>query len=994
VSRPTKAFSLATVVAVLAVAAVIVSPAGAVLSAPAPITPLEGAEIEGVPPFEWSAVSGAARYEWEISADPGFNSPVLGLNLDHFFTRNTWATLTKTIPDGTYWWHARAVAANGDVGPWSASRSFVKQWAEQRFQPALLAPSNGSDVTYPTDVFRLAWTPVPGAVKYLVSVATDPSLGSLVWSGTAKETQASSFTPLLQLAPGQTYYWGVTPVDAEGNHGAASDVWSFTWRWNSATTTSRQDVAAAPEIYDWQFSWGAVPGAAGYEIEISTSSEFAPGSKVCCAVNLATKVTTIGTKYTPPVALKNNTYYWRVRAIDPSRNAGQWNEGTPFLKSFDNGNPSVQNLRMLDDPTPADGGFSTSTPIVAWDPVPGASAYGVEVTKYVDGTGCDWTATSEHWGQNGSLTTTTTAWTPLGSGWNNIKPFASANSVSVAWDVPSLVAGHTYCVKVTPLDKPSDITGQYISAPPTYLPSIDQPAFTWTGPNAGTPCSPSCNSGSLGSGDYLTPVSGTTTAGMPVFRWKPIAGAASYYVLVSKDPDFTNLADYGFTQVPAYAPRLTSGTRTYPDESADTPYYWAVLPASTANGGGVTTAPTFSAPQNFVKESPAPDLVAPANGAVFSGPVTFSWNPVPGARDYRLQVSTDPSFSSGILENATTDSTAFTSDKSYVADTNLYWRVRADAESTDAPFGVGLTWSNEDTTPDLRSFRKTLAPPVPDPANAVSGIDLPTWKWSTVPGAVSYDFHLELPNHQSSDFSGLPSAAATPILLKGTGAWHWQVRANFPQVDSLALTKGPWSDRMAFTRTIPEPSNPREDAADGGVVLRWDARLGAVNYRVQISTTEDFSSPVESATTETTSYAPKLMLPAYLTGGTFYWRVAAADDLVANVGDYTGARTFTLTSAPVTRQATTVTLQVTKTSSKLKAGGGVTPSAGGQVTVKLYRKSGGVFHLLSTKSPMLTALSTYNTSFARPGSGKCKIVSRYEGDAAHAASRRALTFGC
>lgn len=993
-SRPTKAFSLATVVAVLAVAAVIVSPAGAVLSAPAPITPLEGAEIEGVPPFEWSAVSGAARYEWEISADPGFNSPVLGLNLDHFFTRNTWATLTKTIPDGTYWWHARAVAANGDVGPWSASRSFVKQWAEQRFQPALLAPSNGSDVTYPTDVFRLAWTPVPGAVKYLVSVATDPSLGSLVWSGTAKETQASSFTPLLQLAPGQTYYWGVTPVDAEGNHGAASDVWSFTWRWNSATTTSRQDVAAAPEIYDWQFSWGAVPGAAGYEIEISTSSEFAPGSKVCCAVNLATKVTTIGTKYTPPVALKNNTYYWRVRAIDPSRNAGQWNEGTPFLKSFDNGNPSVQNLRMLDDPTPADGGFSTSTPIVAWDPVPGASAYGVEVTKYVDGTGCDWTATSEHWGQNGSLTTTTTAWTPLGSGWNNIKPFASANSVSVAWDVPSLVAGHTYCVKVTPLDKPSDITGQYISAPPTYLPSIDQPAFTWTGPNAGAPCSPSCNSGSLGSGDYLTPVSGTTTAGMPVFRWKPIAGAASYYVLVSKDPDFTNLADYGFTQVPAYAPRLTSGTRTYPDESADTPYYWAVLPASTANGGGVTTAPTFSAPQNFVKESPAPDLVAPANGAVFSGPVTFSWNPVPGAREYRLQVSTDPSFSSGILENATTDSTAFTSDKSYVADTNLYWRVRADAESTDAPFGVGLTWSNEDTTPDLRSFRKTLAPPVPDPANAVSGIDLPTWKWSTVPGAVSYDFHLELPNHQSSDFSGLPSAAATPILLKGTGAWHWQVRANFPQVDSLALTKGPWSDRMAFTRTIPEPSNPREDAADGGVVLRWDARLGAVNYRVQISTTEDFSSPVESATTETTSYAPKLMLPAYLTGGTFYWRVAAADDLVANVGDYTGARTFTLTSAPVTRQATTVTLQVTKTSSKLKAGGGVTPRAGGQVTVKLYRKSGGVFHLLSTKSPTLTALSTYNTSFARPGSGKCKIVSRYEGDAAHAASRRALTFGC
>jgi len=42
----------------------------------------------------------------------------------------------------------------------------------------------------------------------------------------------------------------------------------------------------------------------------------------------------------------------------------------------------------------------------------------------------------------------------------------------------------------------------------------------------------------------------------------------------------------------------------------------------------------------------------------------------------------------------------------------------------------------------------------------------------------------------------------------------------------------------------------------------------------------------------------------------------------------------------------------------------------------------------------LSALSTYTTAFARPGSGTCKVVSRYAGDAAHTASRRALTFGC
>jgi hypothetical protein len=988
VNRRLRLAWLGILVAALSVAALLVSPAAAVLSAPTANTPADDAVVEAVPAFGWEPVAGAARYEWEISADPGFNSPVLGLNLDHFFTRNTRATLTKTIPDGTYWWHVRAVTANGDVGPWSSARSFVKQWAEQRFQPTLLEPADGSDVTYPTDVFRLAWTPVPGAVKYLVSVATDPSLGSLVWGTAAKETQASTYTPGLQLAAGQTYYWGVTPVDAEGNRGAPSEVWSFTWRWNSGTTTSRQDIAADLEIYDWQFSWDPVPGAAGYELEISTSSDFAPGSRVCCNVNFMTKVTTIGTKYTPTTALLNNTYYWRVRAVDPSRNAGQWNVGTPFFKSFDDGVPSVENLRMLDNPFPTEPSFATSTPIVAWDPVPGASAYEVEVTKYADGFGCLWTATSEHW----KSSTTTTAWTPLGSGWNNVKPYSSTESV--AWDVPTLAVGHSYCVRVTALDRRIDSLKPYIRSAEAYLPGPNDPAFTWTGAPAGEACSPSCNPNSLGSGDYLSPGTDSTTAAMPVFRWKPIAGAASYFVLVSKDPIFSNIVDYAFTQLPAYAPRPTAGATTYEDETADTPYYWAVLPASGPDGSGVTTAPSFSAPQSFVKQSPAPDLVAPANGAVFPGAVTFSWQPVPGARQYHLQVSTDPSFSSGIVENVTTDSTAFTSDKSYPADTNLYWRVGADAESNKFPSGLGLTWSNEDATPDLRSFRKTLAVPVPDPANATGGIDLPTWMWSRVPGAVSYDFHLELPNHNASDFTGLPSAAAAPVLLKGTGTWHWQVRANFPQVDNVTTTKSGWSDRMAFTRTIPEPTNPRETVAANTLLLRWDPRLGAVNYRVQIATTEDFSSPVETATTDNTSYAPRLMLPAYLAGGTYYWRVAAADDLVANVGDYTGARSFTLSGAPPTKTATSVSARVTKTAGQVKVTGAVFPNATGSVTVKLYRKKNGLFRWRATRHPSLSAFSTYKASFVRLRAGACKVISSYGGDSTHAASKRAVSFRC
>ena len=91
-------------------------------------------------------------------------------------------------------------------------------------------------------------------------------------------------------------------------------------------------------------------------------------------------------------------------------------------------------------------------------------------------------------------------------------------------------------------------------APPAP-PAPGTPAFTYPGPPTGGACSPSCNGGALGSGDYVGPIIGSTQQAMPYFRWKPLAGYASYFVLVSRDPEFSNLVDYAFTRVNAYAPR-------------------------------------------------------------------------------------------------------------------------------------------------------------------------------------------------------------------------------------------------------------------------------------------------------------------------------------------------------------------------------------------------------------------------------------------------------
>src|SRR5919197_6774595 len=120
---------------------------------------------------------------------------VLAPSESRFFTRNTRATLKKTIPNGTYYWHVRSVTAEGAVSAWSSTRSFRKAWTASA---VLQSPASGGTLVFPTNPLRLAWSPVLGAARYVVNVASDPSLASLVvhepYETGAPKTQATSFT--------------------------------------------------------------------------------------------------------------------------------------------------------------------------------------------------------------------------------------------------------------------------------------------------------------------------------------------------------------------------------------------------------------------------------------------------------------------------------------------------------------------------------------------------------------------------------------------------------------------------------------------------------------------------------------------------------------------------------------------------------------------------------------------------------------------------------
>jgi hypothetical protein len=366
---------------------------------------------------------------------------------------------------------------------------------------------------------------------------------------------------------------------------------------------------------------------------------------------------------------------------------------------------------------------------------------------------------------------------------------------------------------------------------------------------------------------------------MPLFTWMPVTGACQYVVGVFADSALTKLVDQAVTVQPSYAPRL----RTYPDET--TAYYWAVLPVKPRptpphQCDVVTSFPSENSPRQFQKRSVAPTPLTPANASDLRGQPTFSWSggaasAVEAARDYRLQVATDPSFGNPI-DDVKTAATAYTSPSTYPADTELFWRVRANDEN-----GVGLTWSA------ISTFRRRLAIPQPNGGNPARGETFPVLSWSPVPGAVSYDFHVEEEDGDKRDFT-FRTTAASFTTLYGLGVFRWQVRANFPKLPFGTVPSG-WSPVQTFTRFIDPPSGARLRSGSGRVLVTWDPSPGAKHYRVDFSETNSFNQLLDTHRTENPNYAPRMTQLGFANGGRLYWRVAALDE-GNNVGGFaTGA---------------------------------------------------------------------------------------------------------
>jgi len=157
--------------------------------------------------LEWQAVSGATAYEWQVSDETSFGSLPAGFSGT---AASSSARTANLNPATTYYWRVRVTSPYRS--PWSAVRSFTTLIGGANVAPALNVPQAGSK-TAVAPVFQ--WTPVAGADRYELIIATDTTFASpTVMRASATALTANAWQCETSLQYGTTYFWKVRACTA------------------------------------------------------------------------------------------------------------------------------------------------------------------------------------------------------------------------------------------------------------------------------------------------------------------------------------------------------------------------------------------------------------------------------------------------------------------------------------------------------------------------------------------------------------------------------------------------------------------------------------------------------------------------------------------------------------------------------------------------------------------------------------------------------------
>jgi hypothetical protein len=223
----------------------------------------------------------------------------------------------------------------------------------------------------------------------------------------------------------------------------------------------------------------------------------------------------------------------------------------------------------------------------------------------------------------------------------------------------------------------------------------------------------------------------------------------------------------------------------------------------------------------------APSLVAPANGATVSNPVSFSWSAVTGATSYEVWV-TGTNAAATMVASTTGATTASAS----LSSGDATWSVIA-RFGTNCP---ALTSSQRSfTVAQSNSCDNHGAPILTSPAPNATVTSPVTLQWQAVGQAIGYHVFVAIDGGAQQDIGSTTGATQLTSDLTG-GSVEWSVDALFagcaPTHSATAKFTIPKADPCAG-RAAPQLTAPANNSVGGSIVdFKWNSVANADGYRL------------------------------------------------------------------------------------------------------------------------------------------------------------------
>ena len=383
---------------------------------------------------------------------------------------------------------------------------------------------------------------------------------------------------------------------------------------------------------------------------------------------------------------------------------------------------------------------------------------------------------------------------------------------------------------------------------------------------------------------------------IPTLSWDRVPSAVSYTVEVYKSSSF------------AVADRLGTATTVNPQWvptfqlPMDTTIWWRV-------NAKVGSTPSEWASASFERaQVPAPTGLTPSAGVTFHQPddsLRFSWDAVPGATGYTLEIGPDEQFTDPQrVTKYTTAATAYAPNV-LQADADYYWRVTATlAPGIVTPPSEALLYHVENPGPDLGPNQAPIQPQSPSNGATVSVEDV-VLDWLPVPGAATYNLQVGTDRNflSTPTVKGIVGTSYAPPKTLNNDQYFWRVTAVNADGVATDWQVEPWQ----FRRHWPEQPHleypPDTEEVGDPFFFQWTPVPLASRYELQLSTSRSFANPTICRTVHTTLVPEdRNCWPGVL--GSYYWRVLAYDDHTsANnvpVSEAINAEVHSFTYAPET----------------------------------------------------------------------------------------------